>query len=199
MLYETDLQLRPDGNSGLLVSSTKAFEEYQSKRAWVWEHQAITRARFVAGDKAIGHIFEDIRANVMQQARDADKLRGDVIEMREKMREAKRFAAGLFDLKQSRGGIIDVEFIVQYLVLLHSAQHAVLIGNIGNIALLLKLGELGIIDASLAQQSADAYRKYRRLQHAARLQGDMDAKVAAEQVEEQAAAVSSLWDGVFKA
>lgn len=197
LLYETDLALRPDGNSGLLVSSIKAFEGYQMQRAWVWEHQAITRARFVAGDSSVGKTFESIRIDVMQQQRDLNKLRDDVIKMREKMRHAKKFSVDLFDLKQSKGGIIDVEFIVQYLVLAYAAKHDVLTGNIGNIALLAKLGDLGIIDADLAQQSADAYREYRRLQHAARLQGEMEAKVECALVEQHAKAVSSLWDTVF--
>lgn len=197
MLYETDLELRPDGNSGLLVSSTKAFREYQSKRAWVWEHQAITRARFIAGDASVGNTFEKVRIEVMQQQRNVEKLQFEVVEMREKMRHAQRFSADLFDLKQSKGGIIDVEFIVQYLVLVHAVQHEGLTGNIGNIALLAKLGDLGIIDAVLAQQSADAYREYRRLQHAARLQDDMQAKVEYALVEQHAQSVVSLWGVVF--
>lgn len=197
MLYETDLQLRPDGNSGLLVSSTKAFSNYQKQRAWIWEHQAITRARFVAGDAHVGEVFEKIRCNVIKQARDLEKLRVDVVEMREKMRHAQSFSVDLFDLKQSQGGIIDVEFIVQYLVLVHAPQHDVLTGNIGNIALLATLGDLDIIDQNLAKQTADAYREYRRLQHAARLQGDQQVKVERKQVENFAKTVKSLWDDVF--
>jgi len=197
MLYETDLELRPDGNSGLLVSATKAFAAYQMSRAWVWEHQAITRARFIAGDANVGQTFEQIRVDVMQQARDIKKLRTDVVEMREKMRDSQRFSVDLFDLKQSKGGIIDVEFIVQYLVLAHASEHAVLTGNIGNIGLLAKLGDLAIIDVELAKQVADAYREYRRLQHAARLQGEMQAKVDRQLVAQQADAVTRLWVNVF--
>lgn len=197
MLYETDLELRPDGNSGLLVSSTKAFNEYQSKRAWVWEHQAITRARFVAGDVSVGETFEKIRVDVMQQTRDIKKLSSQVVEMREKMRHAQRFTVDLFDLKQSKGGIIDVEFIVQYLVLVHAAEYKGLTDNIGNIALLARLGDLGVTDSTLAQQSAGAYREYRRLQHVARLQGDMQAKVEHTLVNQHAKAVIKLWDNVF--
>lgn len=199
ILYEIDLQLRPDGNSGLLVSSTQAFKDYQQKRAWVWEHQALTRARFVAGDKQIGEDFAKIRQQIMQQARDAKKLSVDVVEMREKMRQAQKLNADLFDLKQSAGGIIDVEFIVQYLVLAHAAQHEVLTQNLGNIALLNQLATLGIIDANIAQQVGDAYREFRRLQHASRLQGDMQAKVEYKQVEMHAKAVVKLWKSVFEA
>ena len=197
LLYETDLELRPDGNSGLLVSSTEAFNKYQSKRAWVWEHQAITRARFIAGDVSVGNTFEAIRVAVMRQQRDLEKLCTEVFEMREKMRHAQHFTVDLFDLKQSKGGIIDVEFIVQYLVLAHARKHDVLTENIGNIALLATLGDLGVIDIRLAQQSAGAYREYRSLQHAARMQGEMDAKVEHALVEQYAKAVIGLWNTVF--
>jgi len=197
ILYEIDLQLRPDGNSGLLVSSIHAFEAYQQKRAWVWEHQALTRARFVAGDPQIGQAFSHIRQAIIQQTRDPNKLSADVVAMREKMRLAQHHNADLFDLKQSVGGIIDVEFIVQYLVLAHAAEHAVLTQNLGNIALLNQLAELGIIDAGLAQQVSDAYRDYRRLQHASRLQGDMQAKVQYQHVQAHAEAVKMLWSSVF--
>jgi [glutamine synthetase] adenylyltransferase / [glutamine synthetase]-adenylyl-L-tyrosine phosphorylase len=197
ILYEIDLQLRPDGNSGLLVSSIHAFEAYQQKRAWVWEHQALTRARFVAGDPQIGQAFSHIREAIIQQTRDPKKLSADVVAMREKMRLAQHLNADLFDLKQSAGGIIDVEFIVQYLVLAHAAKHDVLTQNLGNIALLNQLAELAIIDADLAQQVSDAYRDYRRLQHASRLQGDMQAKVEYQHVQAQAEAVKTLWNSVF--
>jgi len=198
ILYEIDLQLRPDGNSGLLVSSIHAFNDYQQKRAWVWEHQALTRARFVAGDQQIGQDFANTRQQIMRQVRDKKKLRIDVVAMREKMRHAQKLNADLFDLKQSAGGIIDVEFIVQYLVLAHAAQHAVLTQNLGNIGLLNQLATLDIIDAELAQQVGDAYREFRRLQHASRLQGDLQAKVAYQQVDAHVKAVITLWKRVFK-
>jgi len=199
ILYEIDLQLRPDGNSGLLVSSIHAFEEYQQKRAWVWEHQALTRARFVAGDPKIGQAFAHIRQAIIQQTRDTKTLSTDVLAMREKMRQAQKLNPDLFDLKQSPGGIIDVEFIVQYLVLAYAAQYEVLTQNVGNIALLNQLAVLGIIDADIAQQVGDAYRAFRRLQHASRLQGDLQAKVEYEQVAIHAKAVITLWKSVFEA
>ena len=197
LLYETDLQLRPDGNSGLLVSSVEAFHDYQLNRAWTWEHQAITRARFVAGDARIGAAFEVIRIEVMRQTRDVQKLKKEVIEMRERMCEANVNKSALFDLKHDKGGIIDVEFIVQYLVLVHAAQHAELTNNFGNIALLKTLGSLEIIDENLAEKVSDAYREYRRLQHAARLQGNMQAKVDNSLVAQQQLAVIVLWKQVF--
>ena len=133
LLYETDLQLRPDGNSGLLVSSVAAFRDYQLNKAWVWEHQAITRARFVAGDSNIGKAFDTIRNEVMTQARDMQKLKVEVIAMREKMRAAQVLSEDMFDIKHSVGGIIDVEFIVQYLVLAYAKKYPQLTENIGNI------------------------------------------------------------------
>ncbi len=197
LLYETDLQLRPDGNSGLLVSSVGAFREYQLKKAWVWEHQAITRARFVAGDTVIGKAFEQIRIEVISQPRDAVKLLKEVVSMREKMRTANPDKPDLFDLKHSHGGIIDVEFLVQFLVLKFAAQYAQLTGNIGNIALLKLCGSLGVIEIDLANKVVDAYREYRRLQHSIRLQGISQARVELSKVEQHRLAVIELWDRVL--
>lgn len=197
LLYETDLQLRPDGNSGLLVSTVQAFAEYQQHKAWVWEHQAITRARCVAGDAAIGASFEQIRHQIMCQPRDTSALRQEIAQMREKMREAHKPKAGRFDVKQGVGGIIDVEFIVQYLVLAQSARHPELTDNIGNIALLQRCAKLGLIASSvLAESVADAYREYRTLIHHAKLQGQ-DAVVADDQLQAERAAVVQLWQALF--
>jgi len=196
LLYETDLQLRPDGNSGLLVSSVAAFRDYQLNKAWVWEHQAITRARFVAGDVNIGKAFDAIRNEVMTQPRDMEKLKAEVIAMREKMRTAQHFTADTFDIKHSLGGIIDVEFLVQYLALAHAKQYPQLTENIGNIGLLKVLGELKIIDQKLGLDVADAYRTYRKLIHSTKLQ-DQAAKVKLTEVEQHQNAVVILWRQVF--
>ncbi len=196
LLYETDLQLRPDGNSGLLVSSVAAFRDYQLHKAWVWEHQAITRARFVAGDANIGKVFDTIRIEVIAQPRDAQKLKTEVIAMREKMRTAQRLSVDLFDIKHSVGGIIDVEFIVQYLVLAHARKYPQLTENIGNIGLLGMLGELKIIDKKLAKKAADAYREYRKLIHATKLQ-EQAAKVKLIEVRQYQNVVITLWKDVF--
>ena len=197
LLYETDLQLRPDGNSGLLVSSVAAFREYQLNKAWVWEHQALTRARFVAGDVSIGGAFDAIRAEVLMQARDAQKLKAEVMQMREKMRAAQTFVATMFDIKHSTGGIIDVEFLVQFLVLAHAKQYLQLTENIGNIALLKLLASLNIIEHDLAEKVVLAYRDYRRLQHALKLQGSPHMRVEAISVSAHIAAVKALWQQVF--
>ncbi|PKO24734.1 MAG: bifunctional [glutamate--ammonia ligase]-adenylyl-L-tyrosine phosphorylase/[glutamate--ammonia-ligase] adenylyltransferase [Betaproteobacteria bacterium HGW-Betaproteobacteria-8] len=197
ILYETDLALRPDGASGMLVSDINAFREYQLQKAWLWEHQALTRARFCAGDKSIGSKFEQIRIEVMRQPRDIAKLKQEVVAMREKMLAAHPNHSEIFDLKHDRGGIIDVEFMVQYLVLAHAHQYAELTANSGNIALLMKLGELGLIDVKLASDVAAAYRQYRSLQHALKLQGESKARVDAATVAQHMEAVKSLWQKLF--
>ncbi len=197
LLYETDLQLRPDGNSGLLVSSVVAFRDYQLNKAWVWEHQAITRARFVAGDASIGAAFDKIRIEVMAQARDKTKLKLEVQSMREKMRATLHIAADIFDIKHSVGGIIDVEFLVQYLVLAYAKQHPQLTNNIGNIALLKLLASLKIIDQHLAENVVLAYRDYRHTQHVLKLQGAAHLRVPLDTVKTHMLAVKALWQQVF--
>jgi [glutamine synthetase] adenylyltransferase / [glutamine synthetase]-adenylyl-L-tyrosine phosphorylase len=196
LLYETDLQLRPDGNSGLLVSSVAAFRNYQLHKAWVWEHQAITRARFVAGDNNIGKVFDAIRNAVLKQERDVQKLKSEVIAMREKMRAAQHLSDDMFDIKNSIGGIIDVEFIVQYLLLAYAKKYPQLTENIGNIGLLSVLGQLKIIDKIQGKEVADAYREYRKLIHATKLQEQV-AKVKLAEVKKQQKAVLTLWNEVF--
>ncbi|GAO37613.1 glutamine-synthetase adenylyltransferase [Sulfuricella sp. T08] len=197
ILYETDLRLRPNGASGLLVSSVEAFEDYQKNQAWVWEHQALTRARFCAGDADIGATFERIRIEVLRQVRDPATLREEVLKMRQKMLDAHPNPSGLFDIKHDRNGIIDVEFIVQYLVLNFSRLHPELTRNAGNLALLRIAGEFKLIPAKLAEQVRDTYREYRLLQHQLRLQGGAHARIDPEQTEEHAEAVKQLWQAVF--
>nr|MBL8411650.1 bifunctional [glutamate--ammonia ligase]-adenylyl-L-tyrosine phosphorylase/[glutamate--ammonia-ligase] adenylyltransferase [Dechloromonas sp.] len=199
MLFETDLRLRPNGDSGLLVVSVDAFREYQLKNAWVWEHQALTRARFCAGDPAVGARFEEIRCEILRQPRDLAKLREEVVAMRQKMIDAHALNDEThFKLKHDWGGIIDVEFIVQYLVLGHACRHPELTGNLGNIALLRMAGELGLIDPTQAAAAGNAYREYRRLQHAKRLSSTPKAPILREEVEKHIVAVRQLWDAVLK-
>ncbi len=199
VLFDTDLELRPSGASGLLVSPVEAFERYQEKDAWVWEHQALTRARFCAGDPGAGAKFEAIRERILRQPRDPSKLKAEILSMREKMLAAHPNRSGRFDLKHDRGGMIDVEFAVQHLVLAHSHESATLTKNLGNIALLRIAAELGLIDKDVAEKARDAYREYRRLQHALRLNGAQYARVPLEQVSAHTEAVRRLWAGVFPA
>ncbi|HEX8955044.1 MAG TPA: bifunctional glutamine synthetase adenylyltransferase/deadenyltransferase, partial [Burkholderiaceae bacterium] len=200
ILFDVDTALRPDGASGLLVSSLSSFEKYQSESAWIWEHQALTRARYCAGDAEIGAAFEAIRETVLRRRRDADngeELRREVKAMRKKMRDAHTNRSQLFDLKHDAGGMIDIEFIVQYLILRHAADYGQLTAGIGNIALLRLCGELGLIDAALGEQVAGAYRHFRKLQHQIRLQGEERARVELAVVQEEAEAVMRLWKTVL--
>ena len=200
-LFETDLRLRPNGDSGLVVTSMESFRKYQLESAWVWEHQALTRARFSAGDPAVGEAFEKIRCEVLGQQRDLGKLRADIVEMRQKMADAHATRGDLretvFDLKHDPGGLVDVEFIVQYLVLGHSHAHPELTGNKGNIALLKMAADAGLIPGELAETVRSAYRDYRRMQHGLRLNGTK-ARVAPEEVAERVLVVRELWRTVFE-
>lgn len=195
ILFDVDTALRPDGASGMLVSTVAAFERYQQASAWVWEHQALTRARFCAGDAAIGARFEQIREAVLRKDRSAQEqqLKDEVRAMRKRMRDANVNPGALFDLKQDEGGMIDIEFIVQYLVLRHAANYPQLTVNVGNIALLKLAGELGLIDPGLAAAAADAYRAMRRLQHQVRLQGQEKARVDPQVLGGHPDAVRRLW------
>jgi len=197
VLFETDLRLRPSGEAGLLVSSIEAFAKYQDESAWVWEHQALTRARACAGDAQVGAAFEEIRRRILVRPRDAAALAKEVLAMRERMHLSHPNPTGQFDVKHDRGGMIDLEFIVQYLVLAHAARHAELAGNLGNIALLGIAAGLGLIPAGLAEPCRDAYREFRRIQHALRLSGARFARVPPEIAAPRAAAVRALWVDVL--
>ena len=197
VLFETDLRLRPSGESGLLVTSVDAFREYQERSAWVWEHQALTRARYCAGEPRVGAAFESLRTEILERARDPAELAREVIRMRERMHEAHPNRSGLFDVKHDRGGMIDVEFVVQYLVLAHAHRHRDLTGNLGNIALLGMAAGHGLVAPELARECQDAYREFRRLQHGLRLNGAQFARVPPDKVSAQVRAVRALWARVF--
>ncbi len=197
VLYETDLRLRPNGSSGLLVSSVKAFESYQKHEAWVWEHQALTRGRHVAGSPRVGMEFERIRREVLELERDEEKLKMEILSMRARMLENHPNPTSLFDIKHDRGGIVDVEFAVQFLVLAHAHDHPELVNNMGNLALLGKSGEIGLIPAALASRARAAYREYRRFQHRLRLKGEKYARIEKRIVGDKIEDVLRLWESVF--
>ncbi|MGB4226382.1 MAG: bifunctional [glutamate--ammonia ligase]-adenylyl-L-tyrosine phosphorylase/[glutamate--ammonia-ligase] adenylyltransferase [Candidatus Dechloromonas phosphoritropha] len=198
ILFETDVRLRPNGDSGLLAVSVDSFRNYQLRNAWVWEHQALTRARFCAGDPAVGARFEEIRCEILCQRRDLAKLKEEVVAMRRKMVDAHASESETeFNLKHDSGGLIDVEFVVQYLVLGHAHQHQRLTGNLGNIALLRIAAELGLIPADQATAAGDAYREFRRLQHIKRLSANRRGCVDRNGIARHIAAVSMLWQTVF--
>lgn len=196
-LYDVDLRLRPDGDAGLLTVSIEAFKTYQTEHAWAWEHQAITRARFAAGDPSVGQSFEAIRQDVLCIERDPQKLASDVRQMRQKISDGHPNKSGLFDLKHDPGGMVDLEFVTQYLVLCHARTHRALIPNLGNIALLGIAAKLGLIDESVATAAIDAYRVLRKRQHALRLQGADKARVPPDQMHTVKTAVRTLWDAVL--
>ncbi|HEX9395113.1 MAG TPA: bifunctional [glutamate--ammonia ligase]-adenylyl-L-tyrosine phosphorylase/[glutamate--ammonia-ligase] adenylyltransferase [Burkholderiales bacterium] len=197
LLFETDLRLRPSGASGLLVSSLEGFERYQDKDAWVWEHQALTRARYCAGDRQVGAVFEGIRDRILRRSRESESLKKEILAMREKMLAAHPNSSGLFDVKHDRGGMIDIEFAVQFLILAFSSQFPALTQNLGNIALLDRAAGLGLIERPLAEQCREAYREFRRVQHALRLNGAAYARVAPQQLAAQRGAVLELWRAVI--
>jgi glutamate-ammonia-ligase adenylyltransferase len=198
-LYDTDLRLRPDGAAGLMVSSLAAFRKYQEQQAWTWEHQALTRARFVAGDAGVGAAFEALRESILCAPRPAAPLAEEVVAMRRRMHAGHPNPSPLFDVKHDPGGMVDIEFIVQFLVLAHAHDHQALTRNAGNIALLQAAGSLSLIPAALAVTVADAYRDFRRLQHAVRLTGAAHARVDAAPEAARRAAVTALWATVFGA
>ncbi len=197
VLFETDLRLRPSGAAGLLVSAVEGFERYQERDAWVWEHQALTRARYCAGDAAVGAAFERIREKILRKERNLEELKQHIVEMRQKMHAAHPNRSGLFDVKHDTGGMIDIEFAVQYLVLGFSGKHPSLTQNLGNIALLAMAADHGLIPRDLAEGCRNAYREYRRMQHALRLNGAQFARVPHKQAASHAEAVRALWQTVF--
>ncbi len=202
-LFDVDLRLRPNGENGLAVCSFEMFSRYQRNMdgngAWLWEHQALTRARFVAGDPELGRRFEQERAEILRMPRAIEPLKAEVLEMRRKMLEGHPNRTTQFDLKHSRGGMVDVEFIVQFMVLGWSASHPELVNNFGNILLLEMSARLGLIDGNLAQAAVRAYRRYRALQHEIRLNAgeSVPARVPPELVAEERNTVLDLWRHVF--
>ncbi|WP_323121826.1 bifunctional [glutamate--ammonia ligase]-adenylyl-L-tyrosine phosphorylase/[glutamate--ammonia-ligase] adenylyltransferase [Burkholderia alba] len=202
-LFDIDLRLRPNGEAGLLVTDLDAFRRYQLREgdaantAWVWEHQALTRARYSAGDAQIGAAFEAIRVQVLTTPRDAAVLAKEIVEMRGKVLAGHPNRTDLFDLKHDRGGMVDIEFVVQYWVLLHAQRHPEMIRNTGNIALLREVAHFGLMSEAEAETVGAAYRIYRKLQHRLRLDGMEKARVEPQRVAAERAAVIALWERVF--
>ena len=199
-LFEIDTALRPNGNSGLLITTFDAYDNYQQQRgsntAWTWEHQAMTRARFVLGSEELRQRFDQVREAVITAPRDTEALRTEIVTMRERVRGAHPVKPGYFDVKHSAGGMVDAEFAVQYLVLSQSAQHPELRDNVGNIALLQRAEAAGLLPAGVGQAAADAYRELRRIQHRARL-NEAPTQVELPELQAERDAVLALWGAVF--
>jgi glutamate-ammonia-ligase adenylyltransferase len=200
-LYEIDTALRPNGNSGMLVTSFNAYSNYQQQRgsntAWTWEHQAMTRARCVLGDAVLHARFDRVRAAVIGAERDSAGLREEIGSMRDKVRAAHPVRGGNFDVKHSPGGMVDVEFAVQFLVLAQGCRHPELLANAGNIALLQRAQACGLLPAPVGENAAQAYRTLRQIQHRARL-NEEPTQVDQAVVEAERAAGLALWEVVFK-
>ena len=172
-LFEIDTALRPNGGSGLLVTSFDAYANYQQQRgsntAWTWEHQAMTRARFVLGSDSLRERFDAVRLAVIGAPRDVAGLHDEIVAMRERVRSARPVKSDQFDVKHSTGGMIDAEFAIQFLVLSQSVTHPELAANVGNIALMQRAETAGLVPPGIGSAAANAYRQLRRVQHQARL------------------------------
>jgi glutamate-ammonia-ligase adenylyltransferase len=201
-LYEVDMRLRPSGNSGLLVSSLKAFSDYQHNQAWTWEHQALVRARVVAGDRELANAFEKVRHDVLCKSRDLTKLRGDVIEMRNKMRDQLRprdtetAENPVFDLKHGTGAIVDIEFMVQYAVLAWAHEHPALTQWTDNIRILETLAAEKLLACDSVEALIEAYKSYRSCAHRLSLQ-QQKGRAAIAEFNQARLTVINIWNTLF--
>jgi glutamate-ammonia-ligase adenylyltransferase len=196
MLYDVDMRLRPSGESGLLVSSFTAYSNYQQKEAWTWEHQALVRARVVAGDAELGQRFEALRRQVLCEPRDPATLTAEVVAMRQKMRDhlgsKPSDQAQQFHLKQDAGGIVDIEFLVQYAVLGQAARYPELARWPDNIRILETLQNCAVMSDADAQSLIEAYKALRSATHRLALQ-QRDNVVAADEFLAERKQVQALW------
>ncbi|VAW76970.1 Glutamate-ammonia-ligase adenylyltransferase [hydrothermal vent metagenome] len=198
MLYEVDTRLRPNGSSGLLVSNIEAFEEYQQTQAWTWEHQALVRARAVAGDPKIVERFNTLRRDILCQPRESEKLRQEVCDMRERMRsELGNKDKSQFHLKQDRGGIADIEFIVQYALLRWAHDFPELIEFTDNIRQIQAMTAVGLVTTEDANGLIEAYQLYRSTAHRLTLQ-QKPTMVDINQFADTREQVSHLWDDCMR-
>ncbi|MHB8345607.1 MAG: bifunctional [glutamate--ammonia ligase]-adenylyl-L-tyrosine phosphorylase/[glutamate--ammonia-ligase] adenylyltransferase [Acidiferrobacterales bacterium] len=198
ILYQIDMRLRPSGGSGLLVTSLDAYRSYQLGEAWTWEHQALVRARPVAGSRELGETFDAVRKEVLCRQRDPGHLRRDVAEMRARMRSAvTRHAEHLFDIRQDPGGMIDIEFMVQYWFLWRAHEYPELAGFRDNIHLLEALAGAGLLDAQDAAVLVRAYRRYLSVEHRLKLL-ERQALVAAGELGEFPEQVVRIWHATME-
>ena len=196
--YEIDMRLRPSGNSGMLVSSLNAFAKYQQQDAWTWEHQALVRSRAVAGDKKTRERFQQIRTEQLCRTRDLLQLRNEVTEMRNKMRKHldKTTNEHKFSLKQASGGIVDIEFMVQFAVLAWSHKYKQLTQWSDTIRTLETMATCGVLSEQQAKLLMDAYRAYRSETHSLQLQ-NKSTEVLSSQFADLRKAVIDQWHAFF--
>ncbi len=191
ILYQVDTRLRPSGRSGLLVSTLDAFSDYQSTEAWTWEHQALLRSRFVAGNKELGGQFEGIRKQILCQQRNPKTLAQDVAKMRSKMRNEHKRTDG-FHLKQDSGGITDIEFIVQFLVLRWACEYPDLVSVTDNVRLLEGLAQVDVLETSEQAELSEIYLMLRQRMHRLSLDG-RDCVVLEPEFSSERKFVQKLW------
>jgi glutamate-ammonia-ligase adenylyltransferase len=198
-LYEVDVRLRPSGKGGLAFTQIGAFEEYQRREAWTFEHQALLHSRWVAGDAVLGACFERIRREVLAGAVRREGLREEILAMRERMRaEHGHPRAGLFDLKHDRGGITDIEFLAQYWVLRHVHEHPPLAEYADTIRHLESVGSAALVDHRVIDRLVDAYRAFRSAAHHLSLE-QQPAVIDAGELTGPRAAVAAVWHRVMVA
>ena len=197
ILYDVDMRLRPSGRSGLLVTSVDAYRAYQSSKAWTWEHQALVRSRAIAGAAGPRTQFDAIRQAVLCLPREGEKLRTEVRDMRARMVAAQAGDSAAFDIKRSRGGIVDIEFMVQYWVLRWAHDHADVTRHTDNIHILQSLAAAGVIDAQRADQLADAYRRCLAIEHRLKLT-EQGTRIARAEIGDVADTVTRLWQAVIE-
>jgi glutamate-ammonia-ligase adenylyltransferase len=201
-LYEVDMRLRPSGNSGLLVTSLNAFEQYQQKEAWTWEHQALVRARAVSGSERVIEKFLRVRETILGREREVDTLRTEVREMREKMRQQLGTSPAKeeqqFHLKQDRGGLVDIEFMVQYLVLAHAHREPALMTYTDNIRILESIEAAGLMSPEQAEELREIYKAYRAFGHRQTLQ-NQPTVVSGDQMTEYRERISRRWRELMEA
>lgn len=200
MLYDVDMRLRPSGTSGLLVTSIKAFESYQQKEAWTWEHQALVRARVVAGTAELGQRFETLRRKLLCEPRELIALKTAVVDMRQKMRDHMGSKPAdqhkQFHLKHDAGGIVDIEFLTQYLVLSESAHHPELANWSDNVRILQSLQQCGLMTDEDTEGLTEAYKSFRRATHRLALQQQKNI-VGADEFLPERRLVKALWQRWF--
>lgn len=195
--YEIDTRLRPSGEAGVLVTSLNAYEQYQLKSAWLWEHQALVRARSIAGDEHLRAEFEKIRCRVLTQPRDENVVRTEVIQMRQKMKDhlgstKQQQKDGIFHLKQDVGGIVDIEFMAQYIVLAWSGAKPDLAHFSDNVRILEDAARLGYLSSDDAQALIQAYLSERAESHRLAL-ANKNMQVQAVQWRDTREIVCKLW------
>jgi glutamate-ammonia-ligase adenylyltransferase len=199
VLYETDIRLRPSGRSGTMVSSVKAFREYQLQQAWTWEHQALVRSRMIAGPPDLVERFESVRTAVLMQPRNTEELTREVAEMRRKMSQANdRSTDSVFDIKLGEGGLVDIEFMVQYHVLANAREHPEIIAPRGTVEILAALADAGLMDAEESRLLESAYREYLARELELKLE-ELEPLIDAGELTEAREYVSKCWGRLFGA